>query len=206
MGGHNSGGIAGNPPEKRVERLREFWETVSNSPVGIPYFPELKLENEFAHSIVNQLRSWNTLLFGAPSFFKLRLPPPYLYPSLSPRTLSYYDTTPLKATLERLVDFDLINAGATRFSVGTVNVRSGNFVYFDNATDQIGPQPVMASGSLPPGFSGHGNRGRILLGRRPRLQHAVAMGARLQPTARHTRFSARFVERARRTTARPDRG
>jgi len=80
------------------------------------------------------------------------LPPPYLYPSISPRTLSYYDTTPLKATLERLVDFDLINAGTTRFSVGTVNIRNGNFVYFDNATDQIGPLHVMASGSLPSGF------------------------------------------------------
>ena len=94
IGAINSALIAGNPPEKRVERLREFWETVSNSPVGIPYFPELKLEDEFAHSIVNQLRSWNTLLFGAPSFFKPRLPPPYLYPSMRPEALSYYDTTP----------------------------------------------------------------------------------------------------------------
>src|SRR5499427_8361965 len=152
IGAINSALIAGNPPEKRVERLREFWETVSSSPVGIPYFPELKFEDEFAHSIVNQLRSWNTLLFGAPSFFKLRLPPPYLYPSMRPEALSFYDTTPLKATLERLVDFDLINAGATRFSVGTVNIRSGNFVYFDNATHQIGARHVMASGSLPPGF------------------------------------------------------
>ena len=147
IGAINSALIAGNPPGKRVEKLREFWETVSDSPVGIPYFPELKLEDDFAHSIVNQLRSWNTLLFGAPNFFKLRLPPPYLYPSISPRTLSYYDTTPLKATLERLVDFDLINAGATRFSVGTVNVRSGNFIYFDNATDQIGPQHAPAPAS-----------------------------------------------------------
>ena len=152
IGAINSALIAGNPPERRVERLQEFWETVSNSPLGIPYFREVKLENEFAHSIINQLRSWDTLLFGAPSFFKLRLPPPYLYPSVRPEALSYYDTTPLKATLERLVDFDLINGGTTRFSVGTVNVRNGNFVYFDNATDQIGPLHVMASGSLPPGF------------------------------------------------------
>ena len=78
IGAINSALIAGNPPEKRVERLREFWETVSNSPVGIPYFPEIKLEDEFAHRIVNQLRSFNTLLFGAPGFFKLRQPPPYL--------------------------------------------------------------------------------------------------------------------------------
>ena len=77
IGAINSALIAGNPPEKRVERLREFWETVSSSPIGIPYFPEVKLEDEFAHSIVNQLRSFNALLFGAPGFFKLRQPPPY---------------------------------------------------------------------------------------------------------------------------------
>jgi NTE family protein len=152
IGAINSALIAGNPPEKRVERLREFWETVSNSALGIPYFREIKLEDEVTHTIVNQLRSFSTLFFGAPGFFKLRQPPPYLYPSMSSAAMSYYDIAPLKATLERLVDFDLINAGATRFSVGTVNVRNGNFVYFDNATDQIGPQHVMASGSLPPGF------------------------------------------------------
>jgi NTE family protein len=56
------------------------------------------------------------------------------------------------ATLERLVDFDRINAGPMRFSVGAVNVRSGNFVYFDTTTHTIRPEHVMASGSLPPGF------------------------------------------------------
>jgi NTE family protein len=66
--------------------------------------------------------------------------------------ISYYDTAPLRATLERLVDFDLINAGAIRLSVGAVNVRTGNFVYFDNATHRIHPEHVIASGSLPPGF------------------------------------------------------
>jgi NTE family protein len=54
--------------------------------------------------------------------------------------------------LERLVDFDRINAGEMRFSVGAVNVRSGNFVYFDSTTHRIRPEHVMASGSLPPGF------------------------------------------------------
>ena len=152
IGAINSALIAGNPPERRVERLQEFWETVSSAPLELSYFREAKLEDEFTHRIDNQLRSFFILLFGAPGFFKLRQPPPYLYPSMSPAGLSYYDTAPLKATLERLVDFDLINSGATRFSVGTVNVRNGNFVYFDNTTDQIGPQHVMASGSLPSGF------------------------------------------------------
>src|SRR5499433_3495460 len=71
IGAINSALIAGNPPEKRVERLREFWETVSDSPVGIPYFPDLKFEDEFSHSVVNRLRSFFILLFGAPGFFKL---------------------------------------------------------------------------------------------------------------------------------------
>jgi NTE family protein len=152
IGAINSALIAGNPPEKRVERLWEFWETVSTPPTGIPYFPRVRLEDEYAHTIVNQLRSLSILLFGVPGFFKPRQPPPFVYPLLSPAAMSYYDIAPLKATLERLVDFDLLNAGAIRFSVGTVNVRSGNFVYFDNATHRIGPHHVMASGSLPSGF------------------------------------------------------
>jgi NTE family protein len=152
IGAINSALIAGNPPGKRVERLREFWEIVSASPLGVPYLPWLKLEDEFAHTIVNQIRSFSILLFGAPGFFKIRQPTPLLYPSMSPAAMSFYDIAPIKATLEGLVDFDLINTGATRFSVGAVNVRSGNFVYFDNTTHRIGPEHVMASGSLPSGF------------------------------------------------------
>src|SRR5215469_3431722 len=94
IGAINSALIAGNPPEQRVERLREFWETVCTSPLGIPYLSWLKLEDEFAHSIVNQLRSFAILLFGAPGFFKIRNPPPLLYPSTSPAAMSYYDVTP----------------------------------------------------------------------------------------------------------------
>ena len=68
------------------------------------------------------------------------------------RATSFYDTSALKATLERLVDFDRINSGEMRFSVGAVNVATGNFVYFDNSTHSIRPEHVMASGALPPGF------------------------------------------------------
>lgn len=55
-------------------------------------------------------------------------------------------------TLERLVDFDRLNAGMIRFSAGAVNVRTGNVVYFDNSTHTIMPEHIMASGALPPGF------------------------------------------------------
>ena len=152
IGAINSALIAGNPPQKRVERLREFWETVSAPPFGMPYIAALEGRDEFTHGVINQVRSWGALVGGAPGFFQPRVPPPFLYPNGAPEALSYYDVAPLRVTLERLVDFDLINAGAMRFSVGAVNVRTGNFVYFDSTTHQIGPAHVMASGSLPPSF------------------------------------------------------
>jgi NTE family protein len=151
IGAINSALIAGNPPERRVERLRAFWETISTPPPGVIDFG-LDPRDETSHRLVNQARAFGTLVAGAPGFFTPRLPPPYLHPPGSPGALSYYDVTPLKATLERFADFDRINSGQMRFSVGAVNVRSGNFVYFDNTTHRIGPEHVMASGSLPPGF------------------------------------------------------
>ena len=152
IGAINSALIAGNPPKKRVERLRTFWETVSSPPFGLPFLAALEGRDELTHSLINQLSSLGALIGGAPGFFQPRVPPPFLYPNGAPEALSYYDVAPLRATLEALVDFDLINSGAMRFSVGAVNVRSGNFVYFDNTTYQICPEHVMASGSLPPGF------------------------------------------------------
>jgi NTE family protein len=92
------------------------------------------------------------LFFGAPHFFSPRMLPPLLWQSERADAISYYDVAPLKSTLERLVDFDRINSDRMRFSVGAVNVRTGNFVYFDSHTHRISPAHVIASGSLPPGF------------------------------------------------------
>jgi NTE family protein len=152
IGSVNAALIAGNAPEKRVEKLREFWEAICTSPLGIPYFKSVDLKGDLTHRLVNQTRALNILLFGAPQFFTPRMPSPLLWPSGRANTLSHYDVAPLRATLERLVDFDRINAGGMRFSVGAVNVQTGNFVYFDSTTHRIGPAHVMASGSLPPGF------------------------------------------------------
>jgi NTE family protein len=152
IGAINSALIAGNPPERRVEQLRAFWETVSAPPAGASCLPGVEIRDETIHRIVNQALAFGTLVGGAPGFFTPRVPPPYLQPPGSLGALSYYETAPLKSTLERLVDFDRINHGEMRFSVGAVNVRSGNFAYFDNTTHRIGPEQVMASGSLPPGF------------------------------------------------------
>jgi NTE family protein len=152
IGSINSAIIAGNPPEKRVERLRQFWEAVSTPPLGVPYLPLINIQNESIHRFVNQTRALGILLFGAPDFFTPRFPPPGMWGDSRLDALSYCDVAPLKATLRRLVDFDRINAGGTRLSVGAVNVRTGNFTYFDTTTHRIGPAHIIASGSLPPGF------------------------------------------------------
>jgi NTE family protein len=91
-------------------------------------------------------------VFGANGFFSARPLAPWLQAGGTLAATSIYDTSALKATLERLVDFDRINAGMTRFSAGAVNVRTGNLVYFDTATHTIRPEHILASGALPPGF------------------------------------------------------
>ena len=152
IGAINSALIAGNPPERRVERLRTFWETVTESPLGLHPLRGYKITDNFVHTMINQWRSLGILMWGAPNFFTPRVPPTVFTPFGKPDTLSFYDIAPLAALLETLVDFDRINAKETRFSVGATNVKTGNFIYFDNTTHRIGAQHVLASGSLPPGF------------------------------------------------------
>jgi len=155
IGSVNAALIAGNAPEKRVEKLQEFWEAVSApvlGPFAIDYDPSIQITDSAAHRLLNQTHALLTLLYGAPQFFTPRVPTPFLFPPSSPNTLSYYDVAPLKVTLERLVDFDRINAGTMRFSAGATNVRTGDLICFDSTTHRIGPDHVIASGSLPPGF------------------------------------------------------
>lgn len=211
IGAINSALIAGNPPETRVEKLRSFWELVSEGPVwhrvpavadmvgqsardlvnhviamtamnmslwsGRPtaaHADELRVlcngfldhpffaspsnpalfrpRGDVARGLTNQISAGLALAQGASGFFAPRPAIPWLQPAGTLEATSYYDTAGLKGTLERLIDFDRINAGEMRFSVGAVNVGTGNFVYFDNKSHTIGPEHVMASGALPPGF------------------------------------------------------
>jgi NTE family protein len=154
IGAVNSAIIAGNAPENRVARLREFWEAVSSSPLavlGTPFSAAINKDNQI-HRLVNQLQALRIALLGAPSFFTPRFPPPSPWAPQDPKALSFYDVSPLHATLERLVDFDRINSGEIRFSVGATNVQTGDFAYFDNTTHKIEARHIVASGSLPPGF------------------------------------------------------
>jgi NTE family protein len=154
VGAVNAAIIAGNAPNDRVDRLREFWTQVTSDG---PWPGAGNACLDFARGdamrqLLNQMSAGFAMASGAKGFFKARPVPPWFQPAGTTDATSVYDTSELKQTLERLVDFDRINAGATRFSVGAVNVRSGNFAYFDNDTHTIQPEHIMASGALPPGF------------------------------------------------------
>ena len=152
IGAINAAIIAGNAREKRVGRLKEFWEMVS---APVPWNPITKSDR--GRSLFNETSAALIATFGVPGFFTPRFPPAPLWPQGSPQSESYYDTAPLQKTLERLVDFDRINDLKTRLSVGVVSVTTGNFRYFDNVEfkklgKKIGPEHIMASAALPPGF------------------------------------------------------
>jgi len=147
IGAINAALIAGNPPERRIERLRNFWELVSSRLLAEPISADGQ-----ARSLFNEASASFATIFGLPGFFEPRFPPAAIFPAGEPEALSVYDTSSLRQTLEDLVDFDLINAKKTRLSVGAVNIKTGNFAYFDNHRQLIGPEHIMASGALPPGF------------------------------------------------------
>jgi NTE family protein len=154
IGAINGAIIAGNPPHSRVDRLREFWTQVTSSaPWDWSNNPFVDLaRSDHTRNLLNQMSASLAASFGAAGFFSARPLMPWLQPGGTLGATSIYDTKSLRDTLERLVDFDRINAGITRFSAGAVNVRTGNFAYFDSTTHTIRPEHVMASGALPPGF------------------------------------------------------
>jgi len=153
IGAINAALIAGNATEDRVTKLRAFWDAVSSNPLGGWCFnPPAEFGGDVARQAAIRWSGTMAMLLGAPGLFAPRMLPPWLQPSGSQGATSFYDTSALKPTLERLVDFDRINSGEMRFSVGAVNVATGNFVYFDNDTHEIRPEHIMASGALPPGF------------------------------------------------------
>ena len=148
IGAINGALIAGNPPKQRIERLRAFWNRVSSG-VSIVAPPFLgALHQNFAKASA----TWGSIV-GVPGFFVPRAPPPAFMPDGAPGALSVYDVDPLRTTLRRLVDFELIKRRGVRLSVGAVNVRTGNSTYFDNLRTRIGPEHVLASGALPPAFA-----------------------------------------------------
>lgn len=147
IGAINAAIIAGNPPERRLERLRAFWELASSALPRFPIFPD-----DQVREAVHEWSAAFVLGNGVPGFFRPRFWPPTLAVPGTPEALSFYDTSPLRETLDSLIDWDLLNDGPVRLSVGAVDLESGNFAYFDTRERRIDARHIMASGALPPGL------------------------------------------------------
>jgi NTE family protein len=145
IGAINSAIIAGNPPKQRLEKLHKFWDRITGRKIW-HYTPD----GDVYRKARNFTSSFLTTVMGQPGFFQPHPTNPWFSPTGARTATSYYDTAPLRESLLELVDFDRINSKEVRFAVGAVNVLSGNFIYFDNAHDEIIPEHVMASGALPP--------------------------------------------------------
>jgi NTE family protein len=159
IGAINAAIIAGSLEDERVDRLKGFWEAICR-PTGFSALPwgetlERMFQGVpfgFGSPVMNShVAAFSALTRGQPGFFKPRFPPPYLRHAGEHAT-SFYDTSPLRETLHQFIDFDLLNSGKVRVSLGAVNVRTGNFAYFDTNSTQLRAEHIMASGALPPGF------------------------------------------------------
>ena len=163
IGALNCALMAGNAPKDRVTKLKDFWETICRPPSlaatamssmfdafgpaahALRTYTEQQTERMFGSFAATQ-----AMLEGQPGFFT---PRPFAPGGGGPTSTSYYETTPLIATLEKFVDFDRINSKDMRVSIGATNVSTGNFVYFDNTEMKLHPKHFVASGALPPGFA-----------------------------------------------------
>ncbi len=147
IGAVNAALIAGNPPETRVGALRQFWDRTS---AALPSFPIWG--GDWGRELLHEASAGFVATFGVPGMFAPQLWPPLLAWPGTPNALSFYDSAQLKATLDELVDWDLLNDGPVRIGVGAVEIDTGNFHYFDSRKERLDARHIMASGALPPGL------------------------------------------------------
>jgi NTE family protein len=152
IGAINGAIIAGNKPEDRIAKLRGFWEYLTANPFWDHFGflkPFIRQGGDMARAFHNQMNANVSMLTGVPGFFTPHVAP-WLLPNGNPAATSFYDTDRLATTLERFIDFDVLNTNGVRYTTSAVNVHSGNYTLFDTQSQDIGVAHVMASGALPP--------------------------------------------------------
>ncbi|HEY8566725.1 MAG TPA: patatin-like phospholipase family protein [Beijerinckiaceae bacterium] len=148
--------LAGNPPEERLARLRQFWAEAAQH-TGPSPTDALK-----PRQIYNGLHALHALAWGRPSIYRHRWPGLWSALPGVPNDVALFDHGPLSDTLERLVDFGRLRDGETRLTVGCVDVESGQEVYFDSHRGGIRPEHVLASTAILPAFPPIEIEGRLL--------------------------------------------
>lgn len=146
IGSINSAIIAGNPPTTRLEKLYEFWDTITH------HTPEGAFRDEKQWPFFLTWSALGALLHGQKHFFTTKPLNPWFISKAKCTELSFYDTKPLKDTLHKLIDFEYLNKAYMRLSVGAVDIETGKLVFFDNRKQTLRAEHIMASCALPPGF------------------------------------------------------
>ena len=145
IGAINAAIVAGNAPDRRVDALVDFWGQVRQSG-----FAQLASAMPFVGPVAANAA---TMFSGIPGFFE-----PNMWAamgsnwSLGAEAAGYYSVSPLRRTLEKLIDLDTLNDGPMRLTVGAANVATGEMRYFDSRRETLGIDHVLASGALPPAF------------------------------------------------------
>ncbi len=151
IGAINAALIAGNRPKERIPALVRFWETISSGLVPMCDIPDGTAREMWSEGAALWIAA-----AGVPGFFSPRFPPTKFQPHGSVGAISFYDTEPLRRTLDELIDWDYLNDGPIRLSVGSISVTTGRMHFFDSKGGpdhvRITADHVMSSGALPPGF------------------------------------------------------
>ncbi len=141
IGAFNAAIIAGHP-RQAAPALEAFWNELS-----------LDTPPALTEALRRMFSANQALVFGSPNFFR----PRWLMPMLAPQQwpvnwTSFYDPSPVIGLLRRYVEFEKLKDGPVRLMVGAVNVETAELETFDSFIDELTPDHVLASGSLPPGF------------------------------------------------------
>ncbi|WP_114947014.1 patatin-like phospholipase family protein [Microvirga calopogonii] len=156
IGAVTGGIIAGNAPEDRLDRLKAFWDEAMIHSPGL-----LGRGTRIRHTY-NELHTITALLFGRPGLFGHRFPGMLSMLPWMPNDVALYDHAPLRQTLERLIDFDRLNRGDIRLTIGCVDLESGDEVLFDTTRDTLTPEHFLASAAITPIFPPVEIGGRLL--------------------------------------------
>jgi NTE family protein len=148
--------IAGNAPEDRLPKLRQFWSEATQHTASSPS------EMLKPRQIYNGLHAILALAWGRPSIYRHRLPGLWSALPWVPNDVALFDHAPLRGTLEKLVDFDRLNSGDMRLTVGCVDLETGDEVFFDTARGVIRPEHILASTAIIPAFPPVEVDGRLL--------------------------------------------
>ncbi|MEO7494546.1 MAG: patatin-like phospholipase family protein [Massilia sp.] len=150
IGAINAALIAGNEQANRLHKVKAFWDLVAHpDPLDMSRIDDRERRTNI------WLNTLDTVTRGVPGFFAPRYFSGFaLGATVAPEEASFYDTTPLRTTLNELVDFDYLNAeGGMRLTVNAINVTTGQLTPFESINGEITADHVRASGSLPPGFA-----------------------------------------------------